>query len=123
IKVQKESRITLVCKQGKPISILKEGVFPVTNWKDSCKTHNASLTSNYFQFIWNQLYNRSPEGRAEAERRGDLAVIREGAPLRGESIKSVKIEFHPGLDTINYAEGDFTISLHTPYYDGTFTFQ
>jgi hypothetical protein len=125
IKTAKESKLTMVCKQGKPISVLQEGVYPVTNWKDSCKTDQVSMTTNYFQYIWRQLYFRSPEGQEELKKDGAIATVREGAPLRseGEDIKDVRIFFNTSLDTVNYTEGDFPLTWFTPGYDGKFLFQ
>ena len=125
IHTQKESKLTMVCKQGKPISVLQEGIFPVITWKDSCKLEHSSLTTNYFQYIWQQLYLRSPEGQEELKKTGKVNTIREGAPLRseGEEIVNIRIEFNTALDTINYTEGDFPLTWSTPGYDGRFLFQ
>ncbi len=125
IRTEKESKITMVCKQGKAISVQQEGVFPVVIWKDSCKMHQNSMTTNYFQYIWRQMFLRSPEGAEELKKSGGLGVIREGSVLRsdGEDIKDIRIVFNTALDTINYTEGNFPLTWETPGYEGKFLFQ
>src|SRR5215213_3812616 len=61
IKTQKLAKLTMVCKQGKAISLTKEGIFPVETWKDSCLVSNNSITTKYFQYVWDQLYARSDD--------------------------------------------------------------
>jgi len=125
IRTQKDSKLTMVCKQGKPISVLQEGIFPVVNWKDSCEPEHSSLTTHYFQYIWNQLYKRSPEGQEELKKNGPIASNSDGAPLRseGEEIVNIKVVFNTAIDTVNFSEGDFPISWTTPGYEGRFLFQ
>lgn len=126
IRAAKESKITMVCRQGKALMVSQEGVYPVANWKDSCKTEHTSLMANYFQYIWNSLYIRSPEGLEELARNGPItSSIRDGAVLRSvtEDIQSVRIVFNADIDTINYTEGDFPINWNTPGYEGKFLFQ
>jgi hypothetical protein len=108
IKTQKEAKLTMVCKQGKPLSVTREGVFPVTKWKDSCAiTGDNSMTAKYFQYIWDQLYIRSDDYKKEY---GDqtAAVVRGEAPVRGED--DIEILFNEALDTVFYATGSFPLS-------------
>ena len=115
IKTQKLAKLTMVCKEGKPLSITKEGIFPIVKWKDSCFIANNSMTSKYFQYIWDQLYVRSEDYKKEHP----LEVVeneRSEAPVRGEKV--LEIEFNEWLDTINYAAGIFTLSW-TPTIDYT----
>lgn len=110
IKTQPLAKLTMVCKEGKPISVTKEGTFPVVKWKDSCATGKNSVTSKYFQYIWDQLYVRSDDYKRNHP--DDIgAVVRNDAPVRGEII--MEIEFNEALDTINYASGRFPLSWTT----------
>lgn len=123
IKTQKLAKLTMVCRQGKPLSVTKEGSFPVTRWKDSCETtgHN-SMTSKYFQYIWDQLYVRSEDYRKEHS--GDVAsVVRSEAPIRGE--EDMEIYFEEAFDTLIYAAGGFPLSWSTNYdaYRGNYFFK
>ena len=115
----------MVCKQGKAISVTREGVYPVIYWKDSCNVESQSLVTNYFQYIWTQLYVRSQEGQEEMQKIGNGYVTNAGAPLRSETeeLQKIKIEISSGLDTILYSEGDFPLSWTTPGYHGRFLFQ
>ncbi len=123
IKTDKDSKLTLVCKKGKAISVVQEGIYPVDNWKDSCREPHVSVTTNYFQFIWAQLYLRSPEGMEEVKN-GSMSISNDGAVLRsGEEITDIKIEFNIALDTVNYTEGDFPLTWSSPGFDGKFLFQ
>lgn len=121
IKTQPQAKLTMVCKQGKPLSVTKEGIFPVVKWKDSCATGQNSVTSKYFQYIWDQLYVRSDEYKRDHP--GDIgAVVRNDAPVRGEII--LEIEFNEALDTINYASGRFPLSWTTNIdYAGKYHFK
>ncbi len=107
VKTQRLAKLTMVCKQGKPLTVTKEGTFPVTKWKDSCITSNNSVTSKYFQYIWDQLYIRSDDYKlSHPETVG--AVVRNEAPVRGE--EQLEIEFNMAFDTLNYASGTFSLS-------------
>ncbi len=120
IKTQRLAKLTMVCKQGKPLSITKEGTFPIVKWKDSCATVNNSMTSKYFQYIWDQLYVRSEDYKKEHS--GEVGDNeRNEAPVRGEKV--LEIEFTDGLDTINYATGIFCLSWTTSIeYSGNYNF-
>jgi hypothetical protein len=107
VKTQRLAKLTMVCKQGKPLTVTKEGTFPVTKWKDSCTTANSSVTSKYFQYVWDQLYIRSDDYKlSHPETAG--AVVRNEAPVRGE--EQLEIEFNEAFDTLNYATGTFSLS-------------
>jgi hypothetical protein len=105
IKTQKAAKMTMVCKQGKPISVTKEGVFPVTKWKDSCLTHNNSVTTKYFQFIWDQLYVRSDDYKKDHPQ---LETLMTDAPVRGQ--EEFEIVTNPYLDTILFSGGNFPLT-------------
>ena len=122
INLRPGARLTMVCKQGKPLAVDREGVFPLERWRDSCKSGTNSMTSNYFKYIWTELYARSPE-HAE-EDKGVNAVTRGEAPSRVEYYPNrVKIEFSRGLDTLNYVSGDFPLSWTCYDYDGKYLFK
>ncbi len=120
VKTQRLAKLTMVCKQGKPITVTKEGTFPVTKWKDSCTTDHHSVTSKYFQYIWDQLYIRSDDyKRDHPETVG--AVVRNEAPVRGE--EQLEIEFNEAFDTLNYASGIFSLSWRANMdYAGKYNF-
>ncbi|MBK7560501.1 MAG: tetratricopeptide repeat protein [Chitinophagaceae bacterium] len=124
ITMKQGARMTMVCKQGKPLPVTKEGSFPINNWKDSCKMNGNSMTSNYFKYIWNEFYTRSDEYQAEQKKGKDVnAVTRSPAPRRFEFRPNrVKIEFSPGLDTLNYASGNFLLSWVSYNYSGKYLF-
>lgn len=107
IKTQREAKLTMVCKEGKPLSVTKEGIFPVTRWKDSCTTSHSSVTSKYFQYIWDQLYVRSEDYKRTHQGESG-AIVRSEAPVRGE--EDLEIYFDEAFDTINYASGSFPLS-------------
>jgi len=118
IKTQRLAKITLVCKQGKPITVVKEGSFPVEKWKDSCATNNNSMTTKYFQFIWDQLYVRSDEYKKEHP---DDMGLTTAAPVRGE--EELEIILNQWVDTIYYAVGNFPLNWITNKdYDGKYYF-
>ena len=107
VKTQKQAQLTMVCKQGKPITISKEGNFPVNNWRDSCRAdNNYSMTTKYFQFIWDQLYVRSDEYKKEHPGEdGSLTA----APTRGD--EDLEIYVNEWMDTVNYVPGNFPLSI------------
>jgi hypothetical protein len=116
IKTQKFARLTMVCKEGRPISIVKEGSFPVGIWKDSCTASHASVSSKYFQYIWDQLYARSDDYRKDHPGGGSSE-----APVRGQEEKD--IVFNEFLDSIKYAGGVFPLSWITSFeYTGRYHF-
>ena len=120
IKTQREARLTMVCKQGKPISVTKEGSYPVVKWKDSCATPGGSMASKYFQYIWDQLYVRSDDYK-RAHPDGLGAVVRNEAPVRGQ--EDLEILLEEAMDTINYASGNFPLSWSTNLsYTGNYYF-
>jgi hypothetical protein len=120
IKTQKLAKLTMVCKQGKPLSVTKEGVFPVASWKDSCYTINQTVTSKYFQYIWDQLYVRSEDYKKEHPD-GEGTVAKYDAPVRGQ--EELEIEMNLSLDTVMYAAGHFPLSWNTNIeYNGRFKF-
>lgn len=125
LHAQKESMLTMVCKQGKPIFITQEGVYPVSNWRDSCRSNNKSLTSRYFSYVWSELYYRSPEYKEDIDKYGSVALVRGDAPYRYEVYPedSVFVTFNPSLDTLNYASGNFALTWQSFGYNGNVQFR
>jgi len=122
IKTKKDASLTMLCSRGKALSLTKQGNFPVLKWKDSCRQGTASVTSNYFKYIWDQLYSYSPEHAAEIRRRSDMAVAR-GEPLSNfKPKKFTKLEFSPGLDTVHYDGNPFPLSWTGSGYTGFYQF-
>lgn len=118
IKTRRASKLTMVCRQGKPISVTREGVFPVVKWKDSCETEHLSATTKYFQFIWDQLYVRSDEYKREHPQSEQVLT---DAPVRGQ--ENLEIITSAWLDTIYFATGDFPLSWTTTKpYSGKYYF-
>lgn len=119
----KSSALTMVCHQGKPISILQEGVYPLSLWKDSCKTDQRSVTARYFKYIWSEFYYRSAEYREEILK-SNAAVSRGDATFRYEVYPddTVFARFPRGLDTVRYVSGDFPLSWECYGCKGKFQF-
>ncbi|MEO7924700.1 MAG: hypothetical protein ABIR30_13545 [Chitinophagaceae bacterium] len=122
ITVKPGASMTMVCKQGKPLSVNKEGSFPVNKWKDSCKTGGNSITASYFKYIWSEFYTRSPEHKEEEERLAVNAVTRSPSPIVFNPNR-IRIEFNPGLDTLNYTGVDFPLSWTCYDYSGKYSFK
>lgn len=123
LKTDKDARLTMVCKQGKPLSIIKEGVYPISRWKDSCRNTAGSITSNYFQYIWSELYRRSEEYSEDLDQHNNLAVVRgEDDRYADYPEGMVVVEFSPGLDTLNFTGNDFPLSWLSYDYNGKYQF-
>ena len=108
LKTQKLAKLTMVCKEGKALTVTKEGSFPIIRWKDSCETNNHnSVTSKYFKYIWEQLYMRSEDFKKNSA--GDIAaVVRNEAPVRGEDDMEILSDDRADRATqgINQTKGD-----------------
>lgn len=118
IKTQPQAKLTMVCKQGKPISVTREGIFPVDNWKDSCETEGNSVTTKYFQYIWDQLYVRSDDYK----KNNPTVESTPDAPIRGQE----ELELFPNhnIDTLKYVRGEFPFTWKTSKpYDGRYFFR
>ncbi|MGQ0740611.1 MAG: hypothetical protein ACT4OJ_16300 [Bacteroidota bacterium] len=122
IKTQKDASLTMLCNKGKPLSVTKEGSFPVNNWKDSCRTPGGSVTSNYFKYIWNQLYAYSPEYKEEMRKKNDMAVSRGDPPPKTTSPKKARLSFSKGMDTVNYDGENFPLSWTGSHFQGKYLF-
>jgi hypothetical protein len=122
VKTQQDAFLTMLCPKGKPISLTKAGSFPVTRWKDSCKTTRNSLTSTYFKYIWDQLYSYSPEHKEELRKRNDMAVARGDPPLGLKPGRFTRIAFSKGLDSLYYDGSPFPLSWQGSGYRGYYHF-
>jgi hypothetical protein len=117
IKTRRDAKLTMVCKEGRPISVTKEGSFPVLLWRDSCNTRHASVTTKYFQYIWDQLYTRSDDYKNDHAVIGGVGET----PMRGNDEK--EILFNEWMDSMNYAGGAFPLSWTTNFgYAGNYHF-
>jgi hypothetical protein len=118
IKTQRDAKLTMVCKEGRPISLTREGSFPVELWKDSCNTSHASVSTKYFQYIWDQLYGRSDDYKRDHPE--GYSTISE-APVRGNDEKEILIT--GSLDTVNYASDHFRVSWSASFdHSGPYIF-
>jgi len=122
IKIKSGSKMTMVCKQGRPFFLSKEGDYPLSKWNDSCKTSTSSITANYFKYIWNEFYTHSPEYQQDQNTSALGAVTR--SPAQDVfNPRKVNISFNQGLDTLNYTNGDFPLSWTCYNYSGKYTFR
>jgi len=122
ITTQKDASLIMLCNNGKPLSVTKEGNFPVNNWKDSCRSLAGSVTSNYFKYIWNQLYVYSPEHKEELRKKNDMAVSRGDPPPGPGAKKNPRFIFSKRMDTVCYDGQDFPLSWTGSYYPGKYFF-
>ena len=112
IKTHRDAQLTMVCKEGKPISITRQGDFPVELFRDSCVGKHGSVTTRYFRYIWDQLYVRSEDYKREHPE-----GLASEAPVRGQEEKTIFIDER--MDTVNYATGSFFLSWSNNFeYEG-----
>lgn len=126
IKTEKGATLTMICSRGRPLSISREGVFPVKMWRDSCNYKQHSISSSYFRYIWGQLYSYSPENKAAAAKKSDMAVIRGEDPdmLKPAAKKKSRLSISKGMDTVFFFNKlqNFPLSWNGMNYKGTYTF-
>ena len=124
IKTNPNSSLTMICSEGKPLQVTRPGTYPLSRWRDSCNSRNASVSNNYFKYIWQQLYAYSPESKETRSRRnGELAVSRgEPGDKKGMSDKFTKLEFQPLMDTVYYDGAPFPLSWTGNGYRGYYHF-
>ena len=125
IKAGRDARLTMICREGRAFTISREGDYPLITWKDSCRVDKHSLTSNYLQYIWSEMYHRSKEYREEMEKYGTLGVTRgDGTDhVSGLPDGMIEVEFPEGTDTITYAVTNFPLSWMAYYYSGNYQFR
>jgi hypothetical protein len=125
IKTKQGASLTMLCNKGKAICVSKEGSFPVSNWKDSCRIAARTVSSNYFKYIWGQMYAYSPEHKEEMRRKNDMAVSRGDPPPNTGSKKKARLSFSKGMDTVNYFNklDNFPLSWDATNYNGQFIFR
>ena len=123
LKTEENATLTMLCAKGKPLFVNRKGNYPVTKWKDSCRTPANSVTSNYFKFIWSQLYAYSPENKEEMNKRNEMAVSRGEPDKDVRSKKPKKMVFSKGMDTVNYDGRSFPLSWNVSNYHGTYYFK
>lgn len=122
LKTAKDASLTMICTKGKAISLQKEGSFPISRWRDSCKVGDESITANYLKYIWQQMYAYSPEKKEELRRSNNLAVSRGEGPGTGKKQRFTKLEFKKSLDTLQYDGDPFTLSWTGNGYRGMYYF-
>ena len=112
LQTKKGSKLTMVCRQGKALSVINEGSYPMTHWRDSCKVSQQSLTSGYFQYVWSELYVRSPEHKRRVKDGEEQEMVTNAAPFRFEMGPDldIGIRVEHALDTVNYTIGEFALS-------------
>jgi hypothetical protein len=111
IVIQKGGVVTIICNGVNAFTIRKEGRFTLKPYNDSCKYHEENVLSNYFHYIWEQMYVRSPDNPNRS------LMYNAGSVQRGEKPEVV---FSPILDTINYAAGPLKIGWQVKNYKGTY---
>lgn len=121
LKTDKGASLTLLCSKGRPLSINKEGTYPVNNWKDSCRSTSGSLSSSFFKYIWGQMYIYSPEHKEEQRKKSELAVVRGEEPVVANK-KVAKLEFKKGMDTVHYDGNNFPLSWNGINYNKPYVF-
>lgn len=125
IKTGKNASLTMICREGRALSVDKEGIFPLSRWGDSCITDNRSLTAKYFQYVWKELYHQSPEYKKYVDSYGNMGVVR-GEDSEGYNDYPswmVVVEFPSGLDTLNFVSGSFPLSWYCYDYNGKYQFR
>src|SRR5436189_4884953 len=55
LKIADGAAATLICNEAAMFTIKKAGSYSLTQFKDSCETHNSSFTSNYVKYVRNQM--------------------------------------------------------------------
>jgi hypothetical protein len=124
IKLENETSITFLCKQGIQFVINKAGSFALQRYKDSCKVRSNSVSSNYLSYLWGQMYANSSDHKKE-NHESVLAVSRgEGKEGFGKK-KSNKqlIEFSKGMDTVSLANREFQLCWNYFDFEGFFIFR
>lgn len=122
IKTGKEASLTMICMKGRVFQLQTEGSFPLSRWRDSCTVSSTSVTSNYFKYIWQQMYVYSPEHKEEMRRRNNMAVSRGEGPVKTGQTKFTKLEFKKELDTLQYDGDSFPLSWTGNGYRGWYYF-
>ena len=102
LKIAKGGMVTLICNEAAMFTIDKAGTYPLTQFGDSCRIANSSVSANYVKYVWAQMTKSS--GSPGSNRKAYMNTV--GAVSR--SINNVWID--PRLDTLNYSSGDFPLS-------------
>lgn len=125
LKTDRDAKLTMICRQGKALCVTQPGTYPLSKWKDSCRSEKGSITSNYLQYVWSELYHRSKEYKEELEKYGHMGITRGDPYGRFDDYPEgmVVVEFPRRLDTINYATGNFPLSWMCYDFNGNYQFQ
>jgi hypothetical protein len=115
IKLSKESMVTFICEGRHRLTFEREGIYALNHYQDSCIEEKENMLSNYFKYIWDQLYVHSSDKSRMWNR---------GRPARGSGTSKPEriYENDPALDTVRYASGNFPLHWHANY-NGPFLFR
>ncbi len=102
LKIAPGGTVTLICNEAAMFTLTKAGTFPMSNFGDSCKIVNSSVSANYVKYVWAQM--TKPTGSAGSNRKAYMNTV--GAVSR--SINNIWVD--PRLDTVNYSGGEFPLS-------------
>jgi hypothetical protein len=95
LKVAAGGTVTLICNEVAMFSIAKAGTYAVSQFKDSCKVSNSSVSANYVKYVWAQMTKNT--GSAGSNRKLYMNTV--GAVSR--DVNNIWID--PRLDTVNYS--------------------
>jgi hypothetical protein len=102
IKIAKGGMVTLICNEAAMFTLNKTGSYALSQFGDSCRITNSSVSANYVKYVWAQMTKSS--GSPGSNRKAYMNTV--GAVSR--SINNVWID--PRLDTLNYSSGEFPLS-------------
>lgn len=92
-----KSSIMLICSNYKVIQIDKPGKYPIKNLLQLCDKNQASISSTYFKYVWDQFTH--PHG--EPDKNPEEYMKNVGAVSRGCN----EVAFGIHIDTIYYQSG------------------
>ena len=102
LKLSSGAVATLICNESAMFTVTKPGNFALSQFGDSCKVKNSSVSANYVKYVWAQMTKSS--GTPGSNRKAFMNNV--GAVTR--SVNNIWID--PRLDTVNYVSGDFPLS-------------
>jgi hypothetical protein len=117
VNIKKGGFVTLICNGVHVFALGKEGSTPLWKYRDSCVTGAQNLTSNYFLYVWKQMYVRSPDNPNRS------LMNNAGSVVRTKPDAAVQVEISELLDSINYAGGSMPLVLDVKNYKGSYLFE
>ena len=115
IKIAPSSSATIICNEINMFTISKAGTYTMSQFSDSCKAAQNSVSANYVKYIWNEFTH----GHSSPEANRKLYMKNVGSVSR--SVNSIWID--PRLDSMNYAYGNFPLSWKSYSEAKEFEFQ